>query len=85
MAGFASAIVIAHNHPSGDPHPSSQDVEFTHAMVEAGSVLNIEVLDHLIVTRRSYYSFTQAGRLQLIGAEVGLESKSVGARVGSMR
>jgi DNA repair protein RadC len=63
VAAFASAIVIAHNHPSGDAHPSPQDVEFTHAMVEAGRVLNIEVLDHLVVTRRSYYSFTQAGRL----------------------
>ncbi len=85
MTGFASAIVIAHNHPSGDPHPSSQDVEFTHVMVEAGSVLNIEVLDHLIVTRRSYYSFIQAGRLHLIGAEKVLESTPLGARVGSMR
>lgn len=63
VAASASAIVIAHNHPSGDAHPSPQDVEFTRSMVEAGRVLNIEVLDHLIVTRRSYYSFTQSGRL----------------------
>jgi DNA repair protein RadC len=63
VAAFASAIVIAHNHPSGDARPSPQDVEFTRTMVEAGRVLNIEVLDHLVVTRRSYYSFNQAGRL----------------------
>lgn len=63
VVASASAIVIAHNHPSGDAHPSPQDVDFTRAMVEAGRVLNIEVLDHIIVTPRSYYSFMQSGRL----------------------
>lgn len=59
----ASAIVIAHNHPSGNADPSSQDAEFTRAMVEAGRVLSIEVLDHVIVARCSYYSFRRNGRL----------------------
>jgi DNA repair protein RadC len=63
VTAAASAIVIAHNHPSGDANPSPRDVEFTRIMVEAGRVLNIEVLDHIIVTRRSFYSFTQSGRL----------------------
>jgi len=63
VAARASSVVVAHNHPSGDPEPSPQDVEFTRAMVEAGRVLNIDVVDHLIVTPRSYYSFRGSGRL----------------------
>jgi len=63
VTGHASSIVLAHNHPSGDPEPSRQDFDFTRSMVEAGRVLGIEVVDHLIVTRRSYYSFRGAGRL----------------------
>jgi len=59
----ASSVVLAHNHPSGDPQPSAQDIDFTRAMVEAGRVLCIQVLDHLIVCARSYYSFQRAGRL----------------------
>lgn len=59
----ASSVVLAHNHPSGDPQPSAQDVDFTRAMVEAGRVLSIDVLDHLIVCARNYYSFRHAGRL----------------------
>ncbi len=63
LSAKASAIVLAHNHPSGNTDPSSQDAEFTRAMVQASRVLKIEVLDHVIVARRSYYSFRQAGRL----------------------
>jgi DNA repair protein RadC len=63
LSAGSSAIVIAHNHPSGSADPSSQDVGFTNAMVKAGQVLHIEVLDHLIVARRSYYSFRRSGRL----------------------
>ncbi len=63
VAARASSVVLAHNHPSGDAKPSSQDAHFTRAMVEAGRVLHIDVLDHLIVSRRGYYSFRQYGRL----------------------
>jgi DNA repair protein RadC len=63
IAARASSVVLAHNHPSGDTEPSAQDADFTRAMVEAGHVLNIEVVDHLIVTPRSYYSFRRFGRL----------------------
>ena len=59
----ASSIVLAHNHPSGNAEPSPQDADFTRAMVEAGRVLGIDVVDHLIVTPRSYYSFRRSGRL----------------------
>ena len=63
VAARASSMVLAHNHPSGNPEPSAQDADFTRAMVEAGRILNIEVVDHLIVTPRSYYSFRKAGQL----------------------
>lgn len=63
VSAGSSGIVIAHNHPSGSTDPSPQDVEFTNAMVRAGQVLHVEVLDHLIVARRSYYSFRRSGRL----------------------
>jgi DNA repair protein RadC len=43
------AIVVCHNHPSGDPEPSPDDVALTRALVEAGKLLNIEVLDHLVI------------------------------------
>src|SRR2546430_11605346 len=63
LASGASSIVLAHNHPSGDAEPSGPDADFTRAMVEAGRVLNVDVVDHLIVTFRSFYSFRSAGRL----------------------
>ena len=43
------SILIAHNHPSGDPTPSPEDVNVTHAIVKAGKLLEIEVLDHLVI------------------------------------
>jgi len=63
LAGRASAVVLVHNHPSGDAEPSPQDADFTRAMVKAGRVLNIDVVDHLIVTPRTFYSFRRSGRL----------------------
>jgi DNA repair protein RadC len=68
VAARASSVVLAHNHPSGDPEPSPQDVDFTRAMAEAGRVLKIDVVDHLIVARRSYFSFRKSGRLDLLAA-----------------
>jgi DNA repair protein RadC len=55
-----AAIVLAHNHPSGDPEPSPEDRAFTQLMRRAGAVLGIQVLDHLVVTRRAYFSFREA-------------------------
>lgn len=48
----ASAIIIAHNHPSGDPCPSEADIRITRDLVRAGQVLKIEVLDHIVVAMR---------------------------------
>jgi DNA repair protein RadC len=52
-------IVIAHNHPSGDPTPSPEDIVLTRAIIEAGKFLDIKVLDHLIIGKNRYLSFKQ--------------------------
>ena len=57
----AAAIIVAHNHPSGDPAPSPEDVAVTQAIVEAGRLLDIEVLDHLVIGRGRYVSLKSQG------------------------
>lgn len=52
-------IILLHNHPSSDTSPSSQDKEITQRIVSAGEVLNIEVVDHIIVSRAGYFSFKE--------------------------
>ena len=63
IAGRAAAIVLFHNHPSGDPRPSVDDVALTVRLADAGQVVGIDVLDHLILADQRYYSFTEAGQL----------------------
>ena len=46
----AASIILAHNHPSGDPTPSREDIELTRRMIQAGDILGIEILDHIIIT-----------------------------------
>lgn len=57
----ACGIILAHNHPSGNLNPSKQDKDMTTKIKEAGSFLDIKILDHLIVTREGYYSFADEG------------------------
>ncbi len=54
-----AAIIVAHNHPSGDPTPSPEDVRVTRELVAAGKLLDIEVLDHLVIGRGQYVSLKQ--------------------------
>lgn len=54
-------IILAHNHPSGNNQPSASDVQLTKKIVQAGEVLEITVLDHVIVTTESFYSFAEEG------------------------
>ena len=59
----AAAIVICHNHPSGDPSPSVDDLELTNRLVATGELLGISVLDHIVVGEGRYFSFKEGGRL----------------------
>ena len=60
---FATGIIISHNHPSGNLKPSSEDINITKKIKEAGDVMNVQLLDHLIVTQKSYLSFADEGLL----------------------
>jgi DNA repair protein RadC len=55
----AAAVIIAHNHPSGDPDPSDEDIRVTSKLMEAGKLLGIQVLDHIIVGEGCFYSFSE--------------------------
>ena len=57
----SASIVCAHNHPSGHPEPSREDIEVTKRLVEAGRILGIELLDHIIIGEDKYYSLKEEG------------------------
>jgi DNA repair protein RadC len=57
----AASVIIAHNHPSGDPSPSPEDVAVTRSLVEAGKLLDIEVLDHLVIGHHRFISLKERG------------------------
>ena len=59
----AAGIILLHNHPSGDPSPSSEDRKVTLQLAEAGKLLSIPLLDHIIIGNERYYSFKDAGLL----------------------
>jgi DNA repair protein RadC len=57
----SAAIIIAHNHPSGEVEPSDEDMKITRVMHEAGNILGIALLDHIIFTKGNYFSFKNNG------------------------
>ena len=59
----ACGIIISHNHPSGNLKPSKQDEELTQKLKQAGQLLDIKLMDHLVVTTEGYYSFADEGPL----------------------
>lgn len=59
----AAAVLIAHNHPSGNVDPSQEDIEITRRIKNAGVILGIELLDHIIFTENAYYSFLEEGKI----------------------
>ena len=60
----AASVIFIHNHPSGDPDPSREDISLTGQLVDAGDLLGIRVLDHIIIGEGAYYSFCDQGRLE---------------------
>lgn len=63
LADRASAVIVAHNHPSGGLEPSPSDIAITAQLKAAGAILGIELLDHIIFNRTGYFSFLEAGTL----------------------
>lgn len=63
ILGNASGIILAHNHPSGNAKPSLQDDQITQKIREISQLIGITLLDHLIITDESYYSYADEGRI----------------------
>ena len=61
VQNFAASIICVHNHPSGDPQPSQEDKVFTQEIIQAGQVLQIRALDHIIIGDNKYFSFVDEG------------------------
>lgn len=60
---LASGIILCHNHPSGNTQPSSADIQLTRKLVEAGKIMEVPILDHIIIADRFYHSFADEGML----------------------
>lgn len=63
IQSLSAQIIVAHNHPSGDPEPSAEDIQITRRLIEAGNILGIELLDHIIVANSSFLSFKEKNLL----------------------
>ena len=61
VAGAAAALILVHNHPSGDPEPSPEDIALTRRLADAGELMGIPVLDHVIVGKNRYVSLAERG------------------------
>lgn len=61
ITDHAYSVILVHNHPSGDPTPSEEDKKVTRQLSQAATTLGIKLLDHIIIARRGYYSFQEAG------------------------
>ena len=61
ISSSAASVIFVHNHPSGDPEPSKEDVEITNRLAKAGEIIGIDVLDHIIVCDKSYLSLKAKG------------------------
>jgi DNA repair protein RadC len=63
ISDHAYSVILAHNHPSGDPTPSAEDKQVTRQLSQAAKTLGMKLLDHIIFARRGYYSFQEQGEL----------------------
>ena len=59
----AAAMILLHNHPTGDPTPSAEDIEVTRRLCDAGQLMGIRVLDHIIIGEETFYSFVHMGHM----------------------
>lgn len=73
----ASAVVLSHNHPSGNPHPSKADIKTTLRLYKAADLLGISVLDHIILCKNDYFSFSENGLLDEESLEIALTVEPV--------
>lgn len=64
IRGSAAAVAFVHNHPGGDPAPSPMDIDITNRLIEAGKILGIRILDHVVIAPGKYYSFAEYGKIQ---------------------
>lgn len=64
IAHNAYSVILAHNHPSGDPEPSEDDMTITSRLIEAGKILGIEVTDHVIISKNGFFSFKEKGLIR---------------------
>lgn len=64
IAHCASSIILVHNHPSGDPAPSTEDINVTFRLIKSGKILDIEILDHIIIGDNKYTSLKQQGMIK---------------------
>lgn len=65
VSDFATGIIVAHNHPSGDPTPSKQDIATTQQLIAAGQILGVTLIDHVIVAGQQHYSFQENGMMPI--------------------
>ena len=61
VENLASGLIVCHNHPSGNNNPSESDIQITQKIREAGSLLDVQLLDHIIIAGSAYYSFADNG------------------------
>ena len=57
----AAAVIFSHNHPSGELRPSDEDIKVQDQLTKAGKIFGIKILDHIIISKKGYYSFQEAG------------------------
>ncbi|OUS77290.1 hypothetical protein B1748_09110 [Paenibacillus sp. MY03] len=65
MKRCSASIICVHNHPSGNPEPSPEDIEITKRLKSAGAIIGIDVLDHVIIGDQRYISLTERGLMSL--------------------
>ncbi|RPJ18263.1 MAG: hypothetical protein EHM30_00830, partial [Desulfobacteraceae bacterium] len=72
------ALIFAHNHPSGDPAPSSEDISVTRQLIFACKVMGVTVHEHLVIGDNKYYSFADNGYIEKINREFDIQVKELG-------